>query len=345
MSTRDPAGLSRRGFLSASGLGLLGLALPLRLGSPRRSSPDGQLGRVLVDSAQVFREPSTRSRQVWTLRRDEVRSLLAATVGGGDEPNRVWYEVERLGFVHSSAVQPVRAALNPTMRRIPYKGALAEVTLPFIEAYWEPSKQAEHAYRFYYASTHWVDGLTTDKKDRTWYRIYDDRIARHYYAMPEGLREIPVAELTPISPEIPAERKRIEVNLTEQWAKCYEGDTVVYTARVSTGTETKTESGEWWTPTGAFTTFRKRGSRHMLAGNLASGYDLPGVPWVSYITQEGISFHGTYWHNDFGTPRSHGCINMSPAAAKWVFRWTHPLVPRNLDDLWTEVGTRVRIFR
>jgi lipoprotein-anchoring transpeptidase ErfK/SrfK len=81
----------------------------------------------------------------------------------------------------------------------------------------------------------------------------------------------------------------------------------------------------------------------MAAGNLATGYDLPGVPWVSYITQEGISFHGTYWHNDYGVPRSHGCINMTPQSAKWLYRWTHPLVPTNLDELWSEVGTQVVI--
>jgi hypothetical protein len=193
------------------------------------------------------------------------------------------------------------------------------VTLPFIESYWEPSKKGKHAYRFYFGSNHWVNQLTWDQKDRPWYRIYDDRIAKHYFAMAEGLRVIPLAELTPISAGVPAEAKRIEVSLAEQIMKCFEGNTVVFSARVSTGA--KEGKKDFSTPAGAYTTFRKKGSRHMSAGNLASGYDLPGVPWVSYITQEGISFHGTYWHNDFGTPRSHGCINMTPSGAKWLFRW------------------------
>ncbi len=61
----------------------------------------------------------------------------------------------------------------------------------------------------------------------------------------------------------------------------------------------------------------------MAAGDIASnGFDLPGVPWVLYITESGISFHGTYWHNDYGRPHSHGCINLAPQAAKWLFRWT-----------------------
>jgi lipoprotein-anchoring transpeptidase ErfK/SrfK len=337
-----PKGLSRREFLRLSGMGLLGMAVPLRWSAPQLETPDGQLGRVLQEKAGVFLQPSFSARQVKTLWRDEVQPILSATVGDApSETNRVWYELAHLGYIHSSAVQPVRAEPQRASRRVPYLGTLAEVTLPFVEAYWEASKIAKHAYRFYYSSTHWVNGVTWDKKNRPWYRLYDDRIAEHYFVMAEGLRIVPLAELTPISPEVPPEEKRIEVSLATQTVDCYEGGTQVFEARISSGAVF--EAGDYSTPPGAFTTFRKRGSRHMAAGNLASGYDLPGVPWVSYITQEGISFHGTYWHNDFGLPRSHGCINLTPAAAKWLYRWTHPIVPGNLDELWTQAGTGVRI--
>jgi len=68
----------------------------------------------------------------------------------------------------------------------------------------------------------------------------------------------------------------------------------------------------------------------MARGNLAAnGYDLPGVPWNSYITEEGIAFHGTYWHNNFGKPRSHGCINLTPRLRNGFFyghcRLCHPI--------------------
>jgi lipoprotein-anchoring transpeptidase ErfK/SrfK len=62
-------------------------------------------------------------------------------------------------------------------------------------------------------------------------------------------------------------------------------------------------------------------------GNLTSdlsAYELPGVPWVSFFTETGVAFHGTYWHNDFGRPKSHGCINMQTDEAKWLYRWTRP---------------------
>ena len=62
-------------------------------------------------------------------------------------------------------------------------------------------------------------------------------------------------------------------------------------------------------------------------GNLFAGiedYELPGVPWTSFFTETGVAFHGTYWHDNFGTPMSRGCINMRIQEAKWLFRLTHP---------------------
>ena len=82
----------------------------------------------------------------------------------------------------------------------------------------------------------------------------------------------------------------------------------------------------------------------MANGDIASnGFDFPGVPWVLYITESGISFHGTYWHNDYGTPHSHGCINMTPQAAKWLYRWTMPTVPPEKLLVYGHKGTKVEI--
>ncbi len=123
----------------------------------------------------------------------------------------------------------------------------------------------------------------------------------------------------------------------------YENNRVVYATRASTGA--RFIGGKYYTPDGSFMTFYKRPSRHMAAGNLASnGYDLPGVPWVLYITKSGISFHGTYWHNDYGIPHSHGCINLSPQSAKWLYRWTNPVVPYEKEFVHTYIGTHVLIY-
>ena len=83
----------------------------------------------------------------------------------------------------------------------------------------------------------------------------------------------------------------------------------------------------------------------MAAGDIASnGFDLPGVPWVLYITKGGISLHGTYWHNDYGHPRSHGCINLTPQASKWLYRWTVPSVEFGKQYAYEYFGTAVHIF-
>jgi lipoprotein-anchoring transpeptidase ErfK/SrfK len=62
-------------------------------------------------------------------------------------------------------------------------------------------------------------------------------------------------------------------------------------------------------------------------------YDLPGVPWVSFFTGTGVAFHGTYWHNDYGRPLSRGCVNLRSEDAKFIYRWTKPVVPPETDYL------------
>jgi len=337
-----PDRLSRREFLKASATGLLVLGVPVRWAGKRLALDDDQLGRVAEATADVYSQPSFGSARRRTYWRDEILTLDGAVVGDVlPEHNRVWYEVAGYGYVHSSVIQPVRNEPNLGGVRLPSSGQLMEVTVPLVEVYWHPRHDAEKVYRFYYGTTHWIDGVSRDSQQNSWYRIYDDKWALHYYARAEAFRPVPLAELTPISPDVPAEDKRIEVDLGHCSVNCYEGEQLVFSTRISPGELLPT--GQSLTPQGEFVTFRKRGSRHMAVGNLASGYDLPGVPWVAYITREGVSFHGTYWHNDFGTPRSHGCINMTPAAAKWLYRWTTPVVPSHEQEVWVDYGTLVRV--
>jgi len=337
-----PERLSRREFLKASAAGLLALGVPVRWAGRRLTLDENQLGRVAEATADVFSQPSFSSDRRRTFWRDEILQLEGAVVGDVlPEHNRVWYEVAGHGYIHSSIIQPVRDEPNLPAARLPALGELMEVTVPLVEVYWHPRHDAEKVYRFYYETTHWIDGVSRDSQRHVWYRISDDKWDLHYYARAEAFRPVPVSELTPISPDVPGEDKLIEVDLGHCWINCFEGDRMVFTSRISPGELLPT--GQSLTPQGEFVTFRKRGSRHMAVGNLASGYDLPGVPWVAYITREGVSFHGTYWHNDFGTPRSHGCINMTPTAAKWLYRWTLPVVPSSEQEVWVDYGTQVRV--
>lgn len=320
----------------------MALGIPLRWTSKAAESERGLMGRVVDPTLDIYTRPSWASEKVKTLWRDDLFGIEAAWVGDPiPEHNRIWYEISGLGYAHSSTIQPVRDEPNEPLLEVPPSGVLAEVTVPFVDVRWLPRDNAEAAYRFYYGTTYWITGVSRDVKLQKWYRILDDKYTYVYYAPATAFRPIPISELIPISPDVPPEDKFIKVNLANQWVSLLEGDTIVFTTKVSTGRKFGREY--YLTPVGDFETFRKRPTRHMANGNRASGYDLPGVPWVSYFDEIGDSFHGTYWHNDFGLPRSHGCINMTPKAAKWLYRWTHPIVPKNELEAWKARGTAVNV--
>ena len=337
-----PDHLSRREFLRLSGMSLLALGAPVQWARPKLEVEHGLFGRVTDPTVIVYREPSFAGSSVKTLWRDDVVPIAGALMGDQvPAHNRIWYEVDGLGYAHSSALQPVRDEPNLPLESVSPNGVLMEVTVPYVDAHWKPREDSEKAYRFYYSCTFWVVGISRDVKLQKWYLLFDDKYDYHYFARAEAFRPVSVTQLIPISPEVPHKDKRIQVDLTNQWVHCFEGSQQVFSTKVSTGR--KFGEAAYWTPEGDFLTFRKRPSRHMSAGNLASGYDLPGVPWVVYITEDGVSFHGTYWHNDYGAPRSHGCINMTPEAARWLYRWTYPVVPRDEMEIWVSYGTSVRV--
>ena len=340
MSQHAP--LTRRDFLKLGGVGFISL-----LANPTRSFNNllnDQQGRVIYNIITVYHRPSLEAevvRQYWL---DSVLPITGVTIGEGEPTyNRVWYRIGNEGYAHSGGIQPVKTILNQPVTEIPPEGQLAEVTVPYTDARWEPGQNERVAYRFYYETTHWVVGFNFAADGSPWYTVLDDKWELTFYVPARHLRLIPPEELRPISPNVPYQAKRLEVRTREQVVIAYEWDRAVFMARTATGAEFS--SGKFYTPTGRHKTFHKRPYRHMAAGNLArNGYDLPGVPWVCYITKSGVAFHGTYWHNDYGRPRSHGCINLTPSAAKWIYLWTLPVVPYREQYAYNEIATRVDVL-
>lgn len=122
--------------------------------------------------------------------------------------------------------------------------------------------------------------------------------------------------------------KKIVVDLSKQRVYAYQDGQLVFNFLVSTG--------KWGaTPVGNYRIWYKVRSQTMKGGNPALGtyYYLPNVQWIQYFNQ-GIGFHSTYWHNNFGTPMSHGCVNMTTTDAETLYHWASPVM---LDG--------VRIFR
>ncbi|NWJ94932.1 MAG: LysM peptidoglycan-binding domain-containing protein [Chloroflexi bacterium] len=108
--------------------------------------------------------------------------------------------------------------------------------------------------------------------------------------------------------------KWIDVNLSQQRMVAYEGSKQVFSSLVSTGVSNHL------TVTGTFNIYVKYQSQAMTGGSGAEYYYLPGVPYVMYFYSS-YALHGTYWHNNFGHPMSHGCVNLPTPAAQWVYNW------------------------
>jgi LysM repeat protein len=125
----------------------------------------------------------------------------------------------------------------------------------------------------------------------------------------------------PLYPVIPTEGKWIAVDLDHQRTFAWEGNKLIKSFLISSG-KARTP-----TVTGVFRIWGKIAAQRMEGGSRAAGdyYNLPNVQWVQYFYQD-YSFHGTYWHNNFGTPMSHGCVNMTNTDAKWLYDWAGPTV-------------------
>ncbi len=334
--------LSRRDFLKMSGVALAGAFLPP---TPPEEAPRQvqSLGRA-TRTIYAYDQPSLNAHTQTIIAGNTILSLYATALSDDDHYNRVWYETNG-GYVYSGYVQPVRWDIQTPLTDVPPEGFLGEVTVPITRSYGYPDDRVKVVYSLYYGTTHWVKEAQADKENTVWYRIADDWTKKDAWVKGEDLRVVPPEEVTPLAQDVTD--KRIEISLEKQTFQCFEGDSLVLDTLCSTGTYLRTEKGKriYGTPAGRWTISRKRPSRHMAGGDLAATdfYDLPGVPWVSYFHWWGVSIHGTYWHNDYGAPHSHGCINLPPATAKWVFRWSLPVA--GLDRQSTEgPGTPVIVF-
>jgi hypothetical protein len=121
--------------------------------------------------------------------------------------------------------------------------------------------------------------------------------------------------------------KWIEISIINQTLVLWEGDIPVYATLVSTGRDgmgdpQKTLS----TPTGTFRVYQKHITTTMDSSVADHEFELRDVPWVMYF-KSGYALHASYWHDDFGHVRSHGCVNMSPIDARRTFMWAAPDVP------------------
>jgi len=249
--------------------------------------------------------------------------------------NDVWYRIEQ-GYMYTSTVQVLKPYRMPVeITDIDTKideepGFWAEVIVPFTLARNAPSgapmgNENDENIVLTYASVHRVIEAKPDDAGFLWYKVDDDKKkAKSFYVLARHMRRILPEELSPINP---GANKRVEVSLADQRLDCYEDDNLVFSTLISSG------AGGFATLKGDHAVVYKQISRHMYSDPEQEAFsdpdffDLPGVPFNTFFTTLGHAIHGTYWHGDYGRPRSHGCLNVSPEVARWIWRWVEPISP------------------
>ncbi len=364
--------LSRRDFLKLSGVGLAGLGtlafkpyktLDLEYLSSFKRLPQFPsseiIGRVVDPGIDLRSQPTNDpnlNTSISKLGADTLvewrREVVGKVIGGLS--NQRYVETPD-GYIYASVLQPTRNHPNTPITEMPagQQGFWAEVTVPYVELAHEgvvasPWMQDHIAYNFpprlYYGQVVWIDQIRTNNGFAE-YRWNEDAIhgygygayGEFFWADGAAFKVLTEEDVAPISPDIDPNEKKIEVNLDYQTLSCSEGNTEVYFCRISSGIKYDAQTGQisdkLATPVGNLLTHWKIISLNMTAGTFQSGYSTPAVPWTTMISGDGISIHGTFWHYAFGEKRSHGCINVAPEDAKWIFRWTTPHVSLAQSEL------------
>ncbi len=349
--------VSRREFLKLAGLGLGALAFnplqPHGISIPQAQFPEGErLGRVF-SKIDVRSEPTFNAPSLGVFYDDQVVVWQQDVVTRGyQDPNYLnqrWVKIPE-GYIYAPQMQPVKNLPNTPLTAIPngQSGFWAEVTVPYVNMVLEGPAISPHIktlvegnfpIRMYYSQVVWIDSIAQNGAE-IMYR-FNENAGYHPQGYTGGgygdllwgpataFRPLTQEDVAPISPDVDPAIKRIVVDRTQEYQtlSCFEGNQEVYFCRVSTGQRLDVYGNpvtEYLTPLGEHITWRKAISIHMAGGTTGSGYDTAAVSWTTLFSGEGYAIHGAFWHNNFGVPRSHGCVNCLPEDAKWIFRWASP---------------------
>ncbi len=376
--------LSRRDFLKLAGLGAGAMAFrPFNAKSSPSIVTDFPKGDYLGRAAATIpyhSEPRTDDYTVLSKKaiEDDVVVILREVVATSLDPslpsNQRWFQTPD-GYLYAGYVQPVKNLPNQAIKSVPNgaDGFWAEVTVPYVNLALENSApQAPWTKdllssglnpRLYYSQVAWIDQIKSGDNGQILYRFNENggrpagatggSYGDIFWADGTAFRPLTADDLAPIHPNVDPKQKKIVVNTTYQTVSCMEGDTEVYFCRCSSGAKFDASGvavDKWSTTPGDYRTQWKTVSIHMSGGTTGAGYDTPAVSWANFFdSQGGMAIHAAFWHNMFGEPVSHGCVNVTPEDAKWIFRWTLPAVTLKDADIrqipnGTEVVIKERQF-
>lgn len=326
---------------------------------PARVQPELPAARLLPFIYARPRIVDRRSRAIATVPR--YRDLAAYR--RGDEPTSVLEPDRHYTFVKTKRHRRQELLIDAENRVVARRGMnvaaestfsgrdLAREPIPVnVSAAWsvgrpaalrrQPAASAAALRQVAYHATMHVDPRPIAAGEELWYAVPDGGGpgVTAYVAARDMNHWIPGPELAEVGPD----ELWIDVELGQQTLAVMRGQSAVFITLISSGAAGST------TPQGLFRVYEKLAVWTMRSGpNAADPYFVEGVPWIQYFHQR-FALHASYWHDDFGKRRSHGCINLSPRDAAHVFSLTSPRVPSGWNALVEHpgaAGTLVRVRR
>jgi hypothetical protein len=280
--------------------------------------PDRTYAR-LQDNTNVYPEPSTA---VPPLRNVGDGFLFVTVQGAVEREGQLWYiinpgeyvKAEDLRIAGDSEFTGVEVNRQPVR---PFGWILLDVQpSPEPNAEPDPDTPALQRYTFFRV----YDAVTADD-GWIWYDIGGGDWIRQTY--------VSLVDVDPRPQDVGQDEYWVEIDLYEQSFAAYEGDRLVYAGLVSSGLN------RWPTNEGLFQVWGRYWQTKMSgAEGKEDYYFIEDVPHTMYFDYD-IALHGAYWHDRFGYKHSHGCVNMPPRAAEWIFHWSHNAP----NDLWVWVHT------
>jgi hypothetical protein len=251
--------------------------------------------------------------------------FLYATIHGQTEnEGSVWYTLNPGEFVRAEDVIQVQTpdfhGVEITVQPERPFGWVVQDVVPSDEPDGEPNEAYEPLVRFTFFE---VFEAKIGEEEWIWYDIGGGRWIRQTF--------VSLVDVSRRPEEVGRGEYWVEVDLYEQTFAAYEGDRMVYASLVSSGLN------QWPTREGIFQVW-SRFTQNKMSG--AEGekdyYFIEDVPYIMYFDRTNeIALHGAYWHNRYGYKHSHGCVNMPPLDAEWVYYWSAD----GPNDLWVEVHT------
>ncbi len=295
------------------------LAAPGMAAAP---DPDAEATLLPFDYARVWQEPVS----VYAAPGDPASMTAIDTLLPPDswvsidevleQDGRQWYRIGEQAYVLADAVQTAAPSLfHGVAITQPLAYPLVYIATQGLNVRARPGAAADNPPIGTLNRYETADFLGSRRAgDALWHQIGENRWIHGAYARvvfpvqrPEG---------------VPADARWIAVDLAQQTLSAYEGDQLVFVTLVSTGRP------PWFTPKGLNRIWIKKQTGDMQGGIVERGdyYALQDVPWIMYFNKD-VGLHAAYWHDRFGYPSSHGCVNLSPLDARWLFDWATPQLP------------------